>query len=238
MQRCGVEEVSRAFDTDESIVMLLINNESDDSEVEKLRQRAINSNIVVKQGSPRHLWRMAKRTSGEIGPNILALIGRDPTRSSAEIFADGGLVWLLSGAQYAQNIGYSIRTVEVSGADAIIIDTDLTSDQRRIAKRTSMRANRFLTLEWADSLSTVIAAKEAGARIIAIEDIGQTEPWDADFTGPVLLIVGGERHGISVEILDEADDIIRIPMAGFVPSYNLQAPLAVVAVEALRQRRE
>jgi len=26
-------------------------------------------------------------------------------------------------------------------------------------------------------------------------------------------------------------------MAGFTPSYNLQAPMAVVAVEALRQRR-
>jgi len=30
--------------------------------------------------------------------------------------------------------------------------------------------------------------------------------------------------------------VIRVPMTGFVPSYNLQAPVAVVAAEALRQR--
>jgi tRNA G18 (ribose-2'-O)-methylase SpoU len=52
-----------------------------------------------------------------------------------------------------------------------------------------------------------------------------------------MLIIGGENAGISDDLLEAADQAIRIPMAGFTPSYNLQAPMAVVAVEALRQRR-
>ena len=63
------------------------------------------------------------------------------------------------------------------------------------------------------------------------------EPWDADLTGDVMLSIGGENAGISEELLAASDEAIRIPMAGFTPSYNLQAPMAVVAVEALRQRR-
>ena len=55
-------------------------------------------------------------------------------------------------------------------------------------------------------------------------------------TGNVVLIVGGERNGISEEILSESDEIVRIPMSGFVPSFNLQAPLSAVAIEAQRQR--
>ena len=53
----------------------------------------------------------------------------------------------------------------------------------------------------------------------------------------VMLIIGGENSGISEDLLAASDEAIRIPMAGFTPSYNLQAPMAVVAVEALRQRR-
>ena len=53
-----------------------------------------------------------------------------------------------------------------------------------------------------------------------------------------MLVIGGERHGISADLLRECDSIVKIPMRGFVPSYNLQAPLAVVAAEALRQRRK
>jgi tRNA G18 (ribose-2'-O)-methylase SpoU len=53
----------------------------------------------------------------------------------------------------------------------------------------------------------------------------------------VLCIVGSEREGISQWLLEEADEVIRLPMAGFVPSYNLQVAVSVVAVEALRQRR-
>ncbi len=70
----------------------------------------------------------------------------------------------------------------------------------------------------------------------ALEDVGESNPWDVDLTGNVILIVGGEREGISSEVLQMADEIIRIPMTGFVPSFNLQAPLSAVAIEAQRQR--
>ena len=60
--------------------------------------------------------------------------------------------------------------------------------------------------------------------------------WESKLTGDVLLVVGGEHYGIPEEILSISDQIIRIPMAGFVPSYNLQAPMAIMAAEALRQR--
>ena len=81
----------------------------------------------------------------------------------------------------------------------------------------------------------VLRAREAGRRVIAVEDVGKRAPWETDLTGRVLLVVGGERYGIPPEVLEQADDLVRIPMAGFIPSYNLQAAMAAVAVERLRQ---
>jgi tRNA G18 (ribose-2'-O)-methylase SpoU len=56
-------------------------------------------------------------------------------------------------------------------------------------------------------------------------------------TGDVLLVVGAEKLGVSQLVQDAADEIVILPMDGFVPSYNLQVAVSVLAVEALRQRR-
>ena len=43
--------------------------------------------------------------------------------------------------------------------------------------------------------------------------------------------------GISEETIQNSDYIVKLPMDGFVPSYNLQVAVSVLAVEALRQRK-
>ena len=53
--------------------------------------------------------------------------------------------------------------------------------------------------------------------------------------GRVHFVVGGEARGIPDAILAGCDAVIRIPMPGFVPSYNLQGAVAAVASERLRQ---
>ena len=74
-------------------------------------------------------------------------------------------------------------------------------------------------------------------RIIAAEDVGTVEPWNTDLTGNVLFVVGAEREGVSQEVLEACDEVVRLPMDGFVPSYNLQVAISVLAVEALRQKK-
>ena len=50
-------------------------------------------------------------------------------------------------------------------------------------------------------------------------------------------MVGAEREGVSPEVLGAADAVVKLPMDGFVPSYNLQVAVSVLALEALRQRQ-
>ena len=60
-------------------------------------------------------------------------------------------------------------------------------------------------------------------------------PWEEDLRGPTLFVVGGEKHGIPDGLLQMADRVLRLPMLGFIPSYNLQAAMAMVAGERMRQ---
>ena len=225
------------MDVGEDISLILVRRDHLNPDVDALVKRAQAMNIRVTEGSENDLWRMA-RVNADGAPDVLALVGREPSATFEEVLAKGGLIWLLDGAKCPVNIGFCIRTAEVSGADAVIIDGELNNSERSAAKRASMKAHRFLPVFWMAAVETITAAKAAGFLIVALEDIGTSAPWEVDLTGDVIIIVGGERSGISAEVLALADEIVQIPMTGFVPSFNLQAPLSSVAIEAQRQRSQ
>ena len=235
MQRCGVTEVSKALESEE-VTLVLFYRGSNDAEAMRLRDLAEERGITVRESSKSDMWRMSRVNDGERPPPILALVGRRPDATVAEILSSGGLCWLLDGARYPVNIGFTIRTAEVSGAQAVFVDGSLNHAEKKAARRASMKAHRFMPVHWVNGRDITLMAKEAGFRVISLEDSGELGPWDEDLTGNILLVVGGEHDGISEHILKESDSVIRVPMSGFVPSYNLQAPMAVVAAEALRQR--
>ncbi len=235
MQLCGAEDVRDAIEKGESISLILAKRDHDNQAVDEIISMAKKSEILVIEGSENDLWRMA-RDNSDGAPDILALVGRNPSATFEEVLQSGGLIWMLDGAKYPVNIGFCIRTAEVSGADAVIIDGPLNNQERSAAKRASMKAHRFIPVFWRNAIESIHSAKQAGFRIIAVEDVGEKTPWEVDLTGNVILIVGGEREGISDEVLSSVDEVIKIPMTGFVPSFNLQAPLSAVAIEAQRQR--
>ena len=98
-----------------------------------------------------------------------------------------------------------------------------------------MRADRFMPVGWERSQTVLEAARHAGKRVVAIEDVGARTPWQTDLTGSLLLVVGAEAEGVPDALLAAADDTVRIPMDGFIASYNLQAAVAAVAAERIRQ---
>jgi 23S rRNA (guanosine2251-2'-O)-methyltransferase len=79
------------------------------------------------------------------------------------------------------------------------------------------------------------AARAAGKRVLAVEDVGSAPPWAHDLTGPLLLVVGAEAEGVPATVIERCDAVTRLPMAGFVQSYNLQAAVAALAMERFRQ---
>jgi len=180
--------------------------------------------------------REMKRLSADPRPQaLLALVGDHPEASLDELLLARGTLWLLAGVAYPGNAGFAIRTAEVSGAAGIVIDASFDHAGRRQALRAAMRADRIFPVLFASASEVVTRARAAGHRIIGIEDRGLCEPWRVDLTGPVVFVIGGEALGISQDLLDTCDCVVRIPMWGFIPSYNLQAAVAIVAGERLRQ---
>jgi len=225
LQITGADEVIKALKNGVEIKLVLVDREADCKEIISLCE---SKDIPVVEGSSTDLWRM----SADGQQIALALIGREPEGTLSEVFERDGAIWFFDGVEYATNLGFAIRTAEVSGATAVIINVEKTHAERRTVRRAGMRANRFIPVVYAGT-EEILA--ECNRRIVVAEDVGDKAPWDADLTGNVLLVVGAENAGVSKEVLDAADEIVRLPMPGFVPSYNLQVAVSALAIERLRQ---
>lgn len=228
-QVTGREAVLAALLSGDAIEMVLVDRGKDTVEIRSLCEQL---KIPLEEGSTNDLWRM----SADGFVDALALTGRIPNGDLDEVLERGGTIWFFDGVTYSTNLGFAIRCAEVSGADAVVLNVSKTHEERRTIRRSSMRADRFIPVVYSTTDEILEAAKTHGVRIIAVEDVGTHGPWDEDLTGDVMLVVGAEKEGISEQVLAAANACVLLPMDGFVPSYNLQVAVSVVAVEALRQR--
>jgi len=225
LQITGETDVLEALKNGVKIKLVLVDREEDCSEVIQLCEER---KIKVTEGSTTDLWRMS--ANGQ--QKVLALVEREPSGTLEEVFQRKGVIWLFDGVEYAPNLGFGVRTAEVSGATAVIINVNKTHEERRTIRRASMRATRFIPVVYATTEEILAACNR---RIVVAEDVGGKTPWECDLSGDVMLVVGAENAGVSKEVLEAADETVRLPMPGFIPSYNLQVAISSLAIERLRQ---
>ena len=229
-QVSGADAIARALDRGEPARLIVVREGA--RGLEGLLRRAHDAGVPVQRAGERDFERLRGQARER---DALALLGGSPDAGMREVLESPGPAWLLSGVAYPGNAGFAIRTAEVSGAAGVFVDAPFGRDGRRDALRASMRADRFLPVFWKATDVVLCAARHCGRRVIAIEDVGSRPPWEVDLTGPVLFVVGAEADGIPPAALEQSDAVVRIPMSGFLRSYNLQAAVAAVTFERLRQ---
>ena len=238
-QLVGARAIAEALDAG-SVPRLVIAADRELAAAEfAILARCASLGVAIRRAEEREMRRLcASLAPGAAPPDLLALLAGDPGETLDGLLAQGSALWLLVGVAYPGNAGCAIRTAEVSGAAGIAIDAPFDHAGRRQALRTAIRADRFFPVLWRDGNEVVRRARKAGARVLAIESGGTCTPWETDLRGNALFVVGGEAGGIPAPIVAACDAVLEIPMAGFIPAYNLQAAVAIVAAERLRQERQ
>jgi TrmH family RNA methyltransferase len=200
-----------------------------------LLDRARELDIPILVESEREMRRMS---SEENARELIALEGPSPDTTLDELMSRTGLVFVLVGLRYPGNVGFILRSAEVAGAAGVVLQNDWEGSQLLEALRIGMRADRFFPVIEGEALEAISAARRANRRVVALETAGVKTPWNVDLESPTVVIVGSETTGISDALLRSADDIIRIPAPGFIPSYNVQAAVGILLGEWLRQNVE
>jgi len=137
-----------------------------------------------------------------------------------------------------RNFGAIARSAECGGVHAIIIPRKGTARIGADAVKTSAGALNYIPVCKSPNLaSSVRFLKNSGLRIIAATEKAEKYYTDSKMDVPLCIVLGSEDKGISQEILDLADEQIRIPLYGKIESLNVSAAAALIIFEAARQRR-
>lgn len=78
--------------------------------------------------------------------------------------------------------------------------------------------------------------KKRGFWIVGADMDGKDLYFDADLTGPLVLVVGAEGKGVGRFVKENCDFLVRIPMLGQVQSLNASVAGGILLYEITRQR--
>jgi len=84
---------------------------------------------------------------------------------------------------------------------------------------------------------TLRELKERGIWLVGTSEQATTSLFDADFTGPAAIVMGGEAEGLRRLTRETCDTLVAIPMGGIVESLNVSVAAGIALYEAVRQRR-
>lgn len=149
-----------------------------------------------------------------------------------------GVYYLLDGVEDPYNFGYSIRSIYAAGADGVILPPRNWMGVAGVVARSSAGASELIDMYVSSAENAVDRFKEAGYTVICAGIRDSVSIFDADLKKPLLVILGGEKRGISATLLTKADEIVRIDYGNnFKGSLSTAAATAVFAFEILRANR-
>ncbi len=156
-----------------------------------------------------------------------------------EQIAPQGFYVLLEGIEDPYNFGYTIRSLYAAGADGVILPPRNWMGVAGLVARSSAGTSEKMPMYIADPATSVDDFKSLGYRIICAGIRDSVDVYDADLSLPLLLVIGGEKRGISSQVAQKADLTVRIGYKGnFRGSLSSAASAAVLGFEVMRQNRD
>ncbi|MGN1235648.1 MAG: 23S rRNA (guanosine(2251)-2'-O)-methyltransferase RlmB [Christensenellaceae bacterium] len=148
----------------------------------------------------------------------------------------GGFIILCDSIEDVHNLGSIIRVAECAGADGVVIPRTKSASVTEAVIRISAGAAEHMKVAKVSSINqTVELLKKRGYWVYALE-AGERSIYEADLTGNVALVIGGEDSGVHRLTKELCDGVLSLPLFGKVNSLNASVALGIACYEAVRQR--
>ncbi len=169
---------------------------------------------------------------------VVAEVDDYPYVSVADFIREGPLLLALDSLQDPQNFGTLLRTALAVGVDGVLIPEHRAVAVTPAVSNASAGAVEHLKVARVTNLTRALSQlKLHNVWVYGLAVDGASPYWDADLTGPLVLVVGSEGEGLSRLVRQTCDLLLRIPMReGAIDSLNAATAGSLVLYEAFRQR--
>ena len=182
--------------------------------------------------------RTIERMTARDGPNGIAAIVRLRAWSLDSLATSrNSRVLVADRPELPGNIGTLIRCADGAGATGIV----LTDPRARVlhpqAIKASMGTIFSMPVVETTAPAAVAWARRRRMRVVAADPGASTSYRTSELRGPVVVVVGSERFGLSELWRNSADLLVGIPMLGTADSLNVGQAAALILYEAAHQTR-
>jgi len=144
---------------------------------------------------------------------------------------------VLDGVTDPHNLGACMRTADAVGVQAVIVPKDKSASLTPVARKVACGAAETVPFVRVTNLARFLRSlQDKGVWLIGTAGEANATLYQADFKGPVALVMGAEGKGMRRLTREHCDQLINIPMLGHVDSLNVSVATGVCLYEALRQR--
>ncbi len=179
-----------------------------------------------------------KITLGTSHGGIIAIASERsiPTLSLDSPIDENGFYCMIQGIEDPYNFGYSIRSLYACGCTGIILPERNWMSAAGVVARSSAGASELLPMYTADAKAAADIFHGKGYKIAAADTRTDNVLGSCALPLPILLIVGGEKRGISRELLELTDILVKIEYAReFRAALSAASATTMFAYEIMRQ---
>lgn len=230
----GIRHLARAIEHNAPIESLFVDpsvlsNPFGQKLVRRLRKRAIPGIRLSHQ-----LYRDLTLASE---PQGVGAILRQKWLSVDDFRTERNSLWLaVESIESPGNLGTIIRTAEAAGVTGVFIlnpDCDPYDPATVRATMGSLFSQKLVKCSPPEFRDW---ARHSGAAIVSSSPEGLMNYKGLRYRFPAVLVIGSEKRGLSEQLLEAADFVVRIPMRGGCDSINAAVACGVILFEMASQR--
>ncbi len=151
----------------------------------------------------------------------------------------GGFYVMIQGIEDPYNFGYALRSLYACGCDGVILSERNWMSAAGVVCRSSAGASEMFECYKCNELEAVKMFKNHQYNIICADERTDNILGECPLHFPLLLIIGGEKRGISRSLLDLTDTLVKIPYSrNFNASLSAASAATMFAYEIMRQNKK
>jgi 23S rRNA (guanosine2251-2'-O)-methyltransferase len=152
------------------------------------------------------------------------------------VLENDGFYVMLDGIEDPYNFGYCLRSLYAAGVSGVILPRRNWMGTAGIVARSSAGASELMKIYIADVDDAIDTFKSNGYTVASAGIRNSLSIYETEIKKPLLLIIGGEKRGISSAVLEKSDLVLRIDYGReFRGSLSAASAAAVMAFEIMRQ---